>query len=120
SLPSKRGGQHHRKKVVNIAGTGGQDGSEYTLLGRSSDFSVQFCHVKVQYESGVSLVLGSGKKGSLVAMIKGTDSGKVGSILRQLPESKREKVAEVTLGMAASIVSCPAWGVFWGLFWESR
>src|SRR5690606_22397237 len=30
TLPSKRGGQHHRKKVVNIAGTGGQDGSEYT------------------------------------------------------------------------------------------
>jgi len=30
-LPSKRGGQHHRKKVVNITGTGGQDGSEYTL-----------------------------------------------------------------------------------------
>jgi L-ascorbate metabolism protein UlaG (beta-lactamase superfamily) len=25
-----KGGQHHRKKVVNIAGLGGQDGSEYT------------------------------------------------------------------------------------------
>src|SRR5690606_24485939 len=44
-----------------------------------------------------------GKKGSLVAMIKGTDSGKVGAILRQLPEAKRKKVAEVTLDMAAGM-----------------
>src|SRR5690606_23277473 len=29
---SKRGGQHHRKKVVSITRTGGQDGSEYTLF----------------------------------------------------------------------------------------
>lgn len=44
-----------------------------------------------------------GKKGSLVAMIKGTDSGKVSTILRQLPGAKRKKVAEVTLDMAASM-----------------
>src|SRR5690606_4054316 len=31
-LYPKRGGQHHRKKVVSITRTGGQDGSEYTSL----------------------------------------------------------------------------------------
>src|SRR5690606_38222312 len=30
-LYPKRGGQHHRKKVVSITRTGGQDGSEYTI-----------------------------------------------------------------------------------------
>src|SRR5690554_5532824 len=36
-------------------------------------------------------------------MIKGTDSGKVSTILRQLPAAKRKKVTEVTLDMAASM-----------------
>lgn len=44
-----------------------------------------------------------GKKGALVAMIKGTDSEKVIDILRKLPEGKRKKVKEVTLDMAASM-----------------
>ena len=37
--PHKRGGQDHRKKVVKITGTGGQDGSEYTNLGGDGKFS---------------------------------------------------------------------------------
>ena len=44
-----------------------------------------------------------GKKGSLVAMIKGTNSEVVKDILRQLPEEKRNQVIEVTLDMAASM-----------------
>tara|TARA_R110001592_G_scaffold8105_2_gene44923 strand:+ start:567586 stop:568083 length:498 start_codon:yes stop_codon:yes gene_type:complete len=44
-----------------------------------------------------------GKKGSLVAMIKGTNSEDVKAILRQLPEGKRNSVIEVTLDMAASM-----------------
>lgn len=44
-----------------------------------------------------------GKKGALVAMIKGTESETVNAVLRQLPENKRKKVEEVTLDMAASM-----------------
>lgn len=44
-----------------------------------------------------------GKKGCLVAIIKGTDSEKVKGVLQQIPEHKRHKVAEVTLDMAASM-----------------
>ena len=44
-----------------------------------------------------------GKKGALIAMIKGTDSERVIDILRRLPEDKLKKVKEVTLDMAASM-----------------
>lgn len=44
-----------------------------------------------------------GKKGALVAMIKGTDSHKVKEILKQIPDWKRNKVKEVTLDMAGSM-----------------
>lgn len=45
-----------------------------------------------------------GKKGCLVAMIRGTDSDRVGSILlRKIPLAKRREVKEVTLDMAASM-----------------
>lgn len=44
-----------------------------------------------------------GKKGALVAMIKGTESEKVESVLLKIPHSKRRKVQEVTLDMAASM-----------------
>jgi len=44
-----------------------------------------------------------GRKGSLVAMVKGTTSEKVISILDKIPRSKRNKVKEVTLDMAGSM-----------------
>lgn len=44
-----------------------------------------------------------GKKGALVAMIKGTSSEKVKEILYKIPEHKRHKVKEVTLDMAGSM-----------------
>lgn len=44
-----------------------------------------------------------GRKRSLVAMIKGTDSAKVNLIVKQISEAKRHKVKEVTLDMAASM-----------------
>jgi len=44
-----------------------------------------------------------GKKGALVAMIKGTGSEKVKEILYKIPEYKRHKVKEVTLDMAGSM-----------------
>lgn len=44
-----------------------------------------------------------GKKGALVAMIKGTDSRAVKEILEKIPISKRRKVEEITLDMAASM-----------------
>lgn len=43
------------------------------------------------------------KKGALVAMIKGTESEFVNSILNKIPKNKRNKVKEVTLDMAASM-----------------
>ena len=51
----------------------------------------------------VTNTLAKGKKGTLVAMIKGTDSEYVSSILNKITESKRNKVKEVTLDMAASM-----------------
>jgi transposase len=44
-----------------------------------------------------------GKKGALVAMIKGTDSERISLILKKIPRDMRLKVKEVTLDMAASI-----------------
>lgn len=44
-----------------------------------------------------------GKKGALVAMIEGTQSGNIIKILKQIPEESRSKVAEVTLDMAGSM-----------------
>ena len=44
-----------------------------------------------------------GKKGVLVAMIKGTNSEKVKEILKKIPLKQRRKVKEITLDMAASM-----------------
>jgi transposase len=46
---------------------------------------------------------GKGRKGTLVAMIKGTNSNTIRSILEKIPLSKRNKVKEVTLDMAANM-----------------
>jgi transposase len=46
---------------------------------------------------------GKGQKGTLVAMIKGTNSGIIRSILEKIPVSIRNKVQEVTLDMAANM-----------------
>lgn len=42
-----------------------------------------------------------GKKGALIALIKGTDSEEVNTVLKQIKLSLRRKVVEVTLDMAA-------------------
>lgn len=44
-----------------------------------------------------------GKKGALVAMIKGVESQHVASILKKIPQRKRGKVKEVTLDMASTM-----------------
>lgn len=44
-----------------------------------------------------------GKKGAIVAMIKGTDSERINLILNKIPRDIRLKVKEVTLDMAASM-----------------
>ena len=44
-----------------------------------------------------------GKKGALIAIIKGTDSDMVNDVLCKIPLNKRKKVKEVTLDMAASM-----------------
>jgi transposase len=46
---------------------------------------------------------GRGKKGTLVAMVKGVDSEKVSEVLKRISIRKRNKVKEVTLDMAASM-----------------
>lgn len=45
-----------------------------------------------------------GKKGSIVAMIKGTDAQTVSNILLKIPRRYRSRVQEITLDMAASMV----------------
>lgn len=44
-----------------------------------------------------------GRKGCLVAMVKGTNSQKIRDVLNRIPDFKRHKVKEVTLDMAASM-----------------
>lgn len=44
-----------------------------------------------------------GRKGALVAMIKGTESEKIIEVLQQIPESARKKVKEVTLDLAPTM-----------------
>jgi len=44
-----------------------------------------------------------GKKGAIVAMIKGVESESVASILEKIPQKQRNKVKEVTLDMAATM-----------------
>lgn len=44
-----------------------------------------------------------GRKGALVAMIKGTNSEYVKSILEKIPQSKRNRVKEITLDMAPTM-----------------
>lgn len=47
---------------------------------------------------------GHGRKGSLVAMVKGTDSNEVcGRLLHKLPAGKRHKVKTITLDMSGSM-----------------
>ncbi len=46
---------------------------------------------------------GKGRKGTLVAMIKGTNSDTIRSILEKIPAPKRNKVQEITLDMAANM-----------------
>ena len=52
---------------------------------------------------------GKGRKGALVAMIEGTEAGKVIKVLENIPEEIRNSVEEITLDMANSmrkIVRC--------------
>lgn len=44
-----------------------------------------------------------GKKGALVAMVKGTESEKVIRILKKVSEARRKKVKEITLDLAATM-----------------
>lgn len=48
---------------------------------------------------------GHGKKGSVIAIIKGTSAEVVNSCLEKIPETIREKVKNVTLDMAGSMYS---------------
>jgi transposase len=44
-----------------------------------------------------------GKKGSIVAIVAGTQADKVVEVLRKIPEKQRNKVSEITLDMAGSM-----------------
>ena len=44
-----------------------------------------------------------GRKGSIVAILKGTDSTTINEILRKIPQYQRNKVKEITLDMASSM-----------------
>lgn len=46
---------------------------------------------------------GKGKKGTLVAIVEGTEAGSVIGVLERIPEKARELVKEVTLDMAGSM-----------------
>ena len=46
-----------------------------------------------------------GRKGAIVAMIKGTQTEQITEVLEKIPESLRNRVEEVTMDMAASMIS---------------
>ena len=48
---------------------------------------------------------GHGKKGTVVAVVKGTKADFVSSILKQIPQSEREKVTEITMDFSNSMYS---------------
>ena len=56
---------------------------------------------------------GKGRKGTLVAIIEGTEAEKVIKVLDKIPEEKRKSVEEITLDMANSmrkiVRSCFPW-----------
>ena len=51
----------------------------------------------------VSNTLAKGRKGSIVAMIKGTQAEQIIAVLMRIPEHIRKRVQEVTIDMAASL-----------------
>ena len=48
---------------------------------------------------------GHGRKGSLIAIVKGTNADDVVKVLLQLPEEKRNAVKEVTMDFSDSMYS---------------
>ena len=46
-----------------------------------------------------------GRKGAIVAMIKGTQANQIVEVLDKIPEGLRNKVEEITLDMAANMLS---------------
>ena len=48
---------------------------------------------------------GHGKKGTVIAIVKGTKAQTVSAILKRLPESEREKVTEITMDFSDSMFS---------------
>ena len=48
---------------------------------------------------------GHGKKGTIIAIVKGTKAAVVSAILKQMPESERKKVKEITMDFSDSMFS---------------
>lgn len=48
---------------------------------------------------------GHGKKGSVIAIVKGTKANVVSAILKKIPDSEREKVSEITMDFSDSMFS---------------
>ena len=48
---------------------------------------------------------GHGKKGSVIAIVKGTKANVVSAVLKKIPESEREKVTEITMDFSDSMFS---------------
>lgn len=53
----------------------------------------------------VSNKAGHGKKGSVIAIVKGTKANVVSAVLKKIPESEREKVTEITMDFSDSMFS---------------
>ena len=51
----------------------------------------------------VSNKAGHGKKGSVIAIVKGTKANVVSAVLKKIPESEREKVTEITMDFSDSM-----------------
>lgn len=53
----------------------------------------------------VSNKAGHGKKASIIAIVKGTKASVVASVLKEIPQSEREKVTEITMDFSDSMFS---------------
>ena len=65
----------------------------------------EVCLSKGELYTFITNKAGRGKKGTIVACIKGTKSEDIINVLKKIPLSSRRKVKEITLDMANNMVS---------------
>lgn len=99
--------RHYKKKSSNYHTWEQKEHAEdYLIYPENIDGQLSIDEVslsKGELYTFVTNKLNNGRKGSLVACIKGTKSQDIVKVLQKIPLEKREKVTEVSLDMAANM-----------------